>query len=49
MFDLIYRTQPNPYLDEVFHIPQVRKYCEGNFTEVSSISSVYGKMSVFFM
>ncbi|KAL7932992.1 glycosyltransferase family 59 protein [Trichoderma chlorosporum] len=24
---------PEPYLDEVFHIPQAQRYCEGNFLE----------------
>ncbi|KAL7792037.1 glycosyltransferase family 59 protein [Trichoderma ceciliae] len=24
---------PEPYLDEVFHIPQAQKYCEGRFSE----------------
>jgi hypothetical protein len=23
-----------PYMDEIFHIPQAQKYCDGNFTEV---------------
>lgn len=26
-------TQPQPYLDEVFHIPQAQKYCEHKFKE----------------
>ncbi|KAK3932622.1 Dol-P-Glc:Glc(2)Man(9)GlcNAc(2)-PP-Dol alpha-1,2-glucosyltransferase [Frankliniella fusca] len=33
IFEFLYKTQPNPYLDEVFHIPQARRYCDGNFTE----------------
>jgi len=24
---------PDPYMDEIFHIPQAQKYCVGNFTE----------------
>jgi alpha-1,2-glucosyltransferase len=23
----------DPYMDEIFHIPQSQKYCRGNFTE----------------
>lgn len=26
-------TQPHPYLDEVFHIPQAQKYCRYQFSE----------------
>lgn len=33
LFDFMFKTQPTPYLDEVFHIPQAQKYCAGNFTE----------------
>ncbi|QQP36941.1 Dol-P-Glc:Glc(2)Man(9)GlcNAc(2)-PP-Dol alpha-1_2-glucosyltransferase [Caligus rogercresseyi] len=25
-------SEPSPYMDEVFHIPQVQKYCAGSFT-----------------
>jgi DIE2/ALG10 family len=35
---LIDKTQPEPYLDEVFHVPQAQVYCEGNFTHVSILS-----------
>lgn len=24
---------PNPYLDEIFHIPQAQKYCQGRWLE----------------
>ena len=27
---------PNPYMDEIFHIPQAQKYCQGKFLEVST-------------
>ncbi|KJZ79957.1 hypothetical protein HIM_00671 [Hirsutella minnesotensis 3608] len=27
------RVVPEPYLDEVFHVPQAQKYCEGKFRE----------------
>jgi alpha-1,2-glucosyltransferase len=26
-------TQPEPYMDEIFHIPQAQKYCEYKFKE----------------
>ena len=29
-------VQEEPYMDEVAHIPQVQKYCEGNFSAVST-------------
>ena len=25
---------PEPYMDEIFHIPQAQKYCQGKFREV---------------
>lgn len=28
---------PAPYMDEVFHIPQAQKYCNGSFHEVNPI------------
>ena len=34
LFTLINSVQPEPYMDEIFHIPQARKYCNGKFTEV---------------
>ncbi|UNI13274.1 glucosyltransferase [Purpureocillium takamizusanense] len=30
---VVSREVPEPYLDEVFHIPQAQKYCEGKFRE----------------
>ncbi|KAG6059134.1 hypothetical protein E4U17_006886 [Claviceps sp. LM77 group G4] len=30
---LVSHAVPRPYLDEVFHIPQAQKYCEGRFLE----------------
>ena len=24
---------PHPYMDEIFHIPQAQKYCQGNFVD----------------
>ncbi|CAH9100899.1 unnamed protein product [Cuscuta epithymum] len=29
---LVNRIVPDPYMDEIFHIPQAQKYCKGNFT-----------------
>ncbi|XP_066283138.1 dol-P-Glc:Glc(2)Man(9)GlcNAc(2)-PP-Dol alpha-1,2-glucosyltransferase-like [Branchiostoma lanceolatum] len=29
----IHRAQPAPYMDEIFHVPQAQKYCQGKFTE----------------
>jgi hypothetical protein len=34
VFALINEEVPNPYMDEVFHVDQARKYCVGNFTQV---------------
>ena len=28
-------AQSEPYMDEIFHIPQARQYCAGNFSKVS--------------
>ncbi|KAF7845496.1 dol-P-Glc:Glc(2)Man(9)GlcNAc(2)-PP-Dol alpha-1,2-glucosyltransferase isoform X1 [Senna tora] len=28
---LLNRIVPEPYMDEIFHIPQAQKYCKGNF------------------
>lgn len=33
IFSIIYRIQPNPYIDETFHVPQAQKYCNGVFHE----------------
>jgi len=29
-----YGHQPTAYMDEIFHIPQAQKYCNGSFEEV---------------
>lgn len=26
--------QPEPYMDEIFHVPQCQKYCSGMYSEV---------------
>ncbi len=31
----ISEQQAEPYMDEIFHIPQAQKYCQGKFNEVS--------------
>ncbi|XP_073126032.1 dol-P-Glc:Glc(2)Man(9)GlcNAc(2)-PP-Dol alpha-1,2-glucosyltransferase isoform X2 [Henckelia pumila] len=28
---LVNRIVPDPYMDEIFHVPQAQKYCRGNF------------------
>ena len=33
IFTVINTVQSQPYMDEIFHIPQARKYCNGKFTE----------------
>ncbi|XP_795309.3 putative Dol-P-Glc:Glc(2)Man(9)GlcNAc(2)-PP-Dol alpha-1,2-glucosyltransferase [Strongylocentrotus purpuratus] len=33
IFTEVDKTQPLPYMDEVFHIPQAQKYCNGSFGE----------------
>jgi len=31
---LINDQQPNPYMDEIFHVQQTQTYCKGNFSYV---------------
>ncbi|MGH0157037.1 UNVERIFIED_CONTAM: hypothetical protein FKN15_041585 [Acipenser sinensis] len=33
LFSKFTREQREPYMDEIFHVPQVQKYCEGRFNE----------------
>lgn len=33
LFSKITREQRDPYMDEIFHVPQAQKYCEGKFNE----------------
>lgn len=35
LFSIVYSVQSEPFIDEIFHIPQTIKYCKGNFDEVS--------------
>ncbi|KAJ8869163.1 hypothetical protein PR048_030733 [Dryococelus australis] len=36
LFNVIYEVQQEPYLDEVFHVPQAQKYCSWLFYEWDS-------------
>ena len=31
--ELVDQNVPEPYMDEIFHIPQAQRYCAGNFTQ----------------
>ncbi|XP_029968798.1 dol-P-Glc:Glc(2)Man(9)GlcNAc(2)-PP-Dol alpha-1,2-glucosyltransferase [Salarias fasciatus] len=33
LFSRVTREQREPYMDEVFHVPQAQKYCQGRFNE----------------
>ncbi|KAG9335889.1 hypothetical protein JZ751_003546 [Albula glossodonta] len=33
LFSKITREQRDPYMDEIFHVPQAQKYCDGKFSE----------------
>lgn len=33
VFSRVTREQREPYMDEIFHIPQAQKYCQGKFSE----------------
>ena len=39
IFNIMHNAQSTAYMDEIFHIPQARKYCYGKFDEV--ILSMY--------
>ena len=30
-FAIVYQIAPDPYIDEIFHIPQAQAYCQGDF------------------
>ena len=32
----INEVQPIPYLDEIYHVPQAKEYCRGNYSYVYS-------------
>jgi len=48
VFAVIYRTQPTPFIDEIFHIPQVQKYCSGLFNEVCFFAGANNNRMYFF-
>lgn len=31
LFKVMNSVNPNPYMDEIFHIPQAQRYCNGTF------------------
>ncbi|XP_038067469.1 putative Dol-P-Glc:Glc(2)Man(9)GlcNAc(2)-PP-Dol alpha-1,2-glucosyltransferase [Patiria miniata] len=33
LFYQVNKVQPEPYMDEIFHIPQAKQYCNGSFNE----------------
>jgi len=43
-------AQPGEYMDEIFHGPQTRKFCNGTFDEVllMSLEDLYRKSSGVF-
>ncbi|GMS87636.1 hypothetical protein PENTCL1PPCAC_9811, partial [Pristionchus entomophagus] len=32
LVSIVYKIVPDPYMDEIFHIGQTRRYCRGNYT-----------------
>ena len=34
VFAVVTASAPEPYMDEIFHVPQAVKYCQGRFKEV---------------
>ena len=45
--DLVSQRVAEPYMDEIFHIPQARRYCAGNFTEWDSKITTLPGLYVF--
>jgi hypothetical protein len=39
IFSLMDMTQPAPYMDEIFHVPQAKHYCNGNFKVVRALTN----------
>lgn len=33
IFQVVYQLQPKAFIDEIFHIPQAQKYCDGKYSE----------------
>ena len=40
VFALITAAAPEPYMDEIFHVPQAVKYCQGRFREVRKVNMI---------
>ena len=40
IFEVLYRAQPTAFIDEIFHISQVQKYCSGIFNEVQHTDTI---------
>ncbi|XP_077987867.1 dol-P-Glc:Glc(2)Man(9)GlcNAc(2)-PP-Dol alpha-1,2-glucosyltransferase-like [Glandiceps talaboti] len=47
LFLKINRTQDTPYMDEIFHVPQAQKYCNGSFTEWDPMITTLPGLYVF--
>ncbi|RZF48044.1 hypothetical protein LSTR_LSTR002110 [Laodelphax striatellus] len=45
VFNFVYEAQPKPYIDEIFHVPQAQKFCNGTFNEwdskITTLPGVY--------
>ncbi|XP_002121247.2 dol-P-Glc:Glc(2)Man(9)GlcNAc(2)-PP-Dol alpha-1,2-glucosyltransferase [Ciona intestinalis] len=50
LFQFIYEAQPTAFIDEIFHVPQAQKFCDGHFNEwdpkITTLPGMY-IMSVF--
>lgn len=46
LFSKITREQRDPYMDEIFHVPQAQKYCDGKFNEVIKVNGGCVSLSV---
>lgn len=46
LFSKITREQRDPYMDELFHVPQAQKYCEGKFNEVCCLMTDFVRQFV---
>ncbi|XP_022203020.2 putative Dol-P-Glc:Glc(2)Man(9)GlcNAc(2)-PP-Dol alpha-1,2-glucosyltransferase [Nilaparvata lugens] len=45
VFNYVYEAQPKPFIDEIFHVPQAQKFCNGTFNEwdakITTLPGVY--------
>uniref|UniRef100_T2MC99 Dol-P-Glc:Glc(2)Man(9)GlcNAc(2)-PP-Dol alpha-1,2-glucosyltransferase n=1 Tax=Hydra vulgaris TaxID=6087 RepID=T2MC99_HYDVU len=45
IFIAVNKNEPNPYMDEIFHIPQAGNFCHGNFThwdnKITTLPGIY--------